>query len=234
MKYVFSTLAIGEKYFRTACNFANNLNEVSESHKVLIVTDCEFDHIENVEFIMFDENNTKKIIGEFNYNLKYIPIMESLKKYFDFIIFFDADWELYQYSEQMMLSFLNSLNSTTLDFIYERPHSIGHSKNKPNECFWRHKVEPYKLLETNFYDDGQVVNEQFMVFKNNEKLKVFVEKWKERNDFGIKNNILAFAEGLEIGMSAIDAKMNMDWKKMFELKNLFKFISNSGDTHIRF
>ena len=79
-----------------------------------------------------------------------------------------------------------------------------------------------------------MVNEQFMIFKNNHKLKTFVDNWKERNDFGVKNNIWAFAEGLEIGMSSIDANMNMDWKKMFELKQFFSFISNTGVRHIRF
>jgi len=168
MSYVFTTIAIGKKYFLSACNFARNLNKISKGHKIIIVTDCPFVEIENV------------------------------------------------------------------DFIYERPHSIGSSKWDIEKCFWRHKVEPYGLLKTNFYDNAQVVNEQFLVFKNNQKLKVFVQKWKERNEFGVKNDIWAFAEGVEIGMSAVDAKMVMDWKKMFELRNFFKFVANTGVTHIRF
>jgi hypothetical protein len=234
MTYIYCTIAIGKKYFIKACEFVKSLNQISLNHKVLIVTDCEFTPIENVIFVKFDENETKIIKNYFNYNLKYIPIMESTKLNYEFVIFFDADWELYQYSENLLLYFLDDIKKNDLDFIYERPHTIGHSKNNLHECFWQHKIEPYGLLNTNQYDNGQVVNEQFMVFRNNEKLKIFVEKWKERNEFGVKNDVWAFAEGLEIGMSAIDANMNMDWGKMYNLKNLFKFISNDGKTHIRF
>lgn len=234
MKYVFTTLAIGQKYFDSACNFVIELNKISTSHKVLIVTDCEYLEIPNTKFITYDNNNTNYIQGFFNYNLKYIPIMESSKLDYDYIIFFDADWELNQYSETKLISFLSELCNSNLDFIYERPHNIGHSKKNLHQCFWKHKIEPYGLMDTDFYDKGEVVNEQFMIFKNNNKMNVFVNKWKERNEFGVKNNIWAFAEGLEIGMSAVDANMIMDWKKMYELNNFFTFKDKSGNTHIRF
>ena len=161
--------------------------------------------------------------------------MESLKLDFEFVLFFDADWDLFNgYNESKLLSFLESFKNSNLDFIYERPHSIGDTKRDPHKCFWRHKVEPYGLLNTTRYDKAQVVNEQFLVFKNSPKLKTFVNKWKERNEFGVKNDIWAFAEGVEIGMSAVDANMNMDWKKMYELKDFFSFVANTGVTHIRF
>jgi hypothetical protein len=235
IEYVFTTIAIGEKYFLNACNFARNLNEISKTHKIVIVTDCDFVEIENVTFINFNKNEVTKIKNYFNYNLKYIPIMECSKKTFEFIIFFDADWDIHDgYNENKFVDFLNSIKESNFDFIYERPHSIGGSKLDFEKCFWRHKIEPYGLLKTNFYDDAQVVNEQFLIFKNNEKLKIFVQKWKERNEFGVEQDIWAFAEGVEIGMSAVDAKMVMDWKPMFELRNFFKFSTNTGVIHIRF
>lgn len=235
MTYVFCTIAIGGKYLSSAINFAKRLNEKSKSHKILIVTDGNPKEIDNVTFIKFNNNEVKFIKNYFNYNLKYIPIMESLKFNYNFIMFFDADWDLFNgYNENKLLTFLESFKNSNLDFIYERPHSIGDSKRDPNKCFWKHKIEPYGLLKTTRYDKSQVVNEQFLVFKNNPKLKIFVNKWKERNDFGVKNNIWAFAEGVEIGMSAVDANMNMDWKKMYELKDFFSFVANTGVTHIRF
>jgi len=235
MNYIYTTIAIGKSYFDSACEFAKKLNKVSKSHKILIVTDCDFVNIENVEFRKFNNNETKFIQKHFNYNLKYIPIMECSKLNYEFIIFFDADWSIHTgYNEKKLLSFLSTIKDNNLDFIYERPHLIGEYKNKINQCFWKHKLEFYGLLKTDKYDKGHVVNEQFMIFKNNHKLKTFVDKWKERNDFGVKNNIWAFAEGLEIGMSSIDANMNMDWKKMFELKQFFSFIANTGVRHIRF
>jgi hypothetical protein len=235
MSYIFTTIAVGKKYFDSAINFINQLNKISKSQKFLIVTDQPFISVDNVTFVKFDENETKVILKYFNYNLKYIPIMECSKLDYKYVLFFDADWSIHNgYSEVKLLNFLDELENSNLDFIYERPHSIGDSKRDLNNCFWKHKIEPYGLMNTNFYDKGQVVNEQFMIFKNNDKLKIFVNKWKERNEFGVKNNIWAFAEGVEIGMSAIDAKMNMDWKKMFELKEFFSFVANTGVTHIRF
>ena len=235
MSYIYTTIAIGQNYFESACNFAKRLNKFSKSHKILIVTDCNYTSINNVEFVKFNEKETRTIQKYFNYNLKYIPIMECTKLEYDCVIFFDADWSIHDnYNEKKFIDFLNTFKESDLDFIYERPHSIGESKHNLSQCFWKHKLEPYGLLKTNKYDKGQVVNEQFMIFKNNHKLKTFVNKWKERNDFGVKNNIWAFAEGLEIGMSAIDANMNMDWKKMFELKDFFSFIANTGVRHIRF
>ena len=235
IKYIYCTIAVGEKYYKSAISFAKTLNEKSKNHHVLIVTDGNIQDIKNVTFIKFNSNETTRIKNYFNYNLKYIPVLESSKLNYEFVLFFDADWSLYNgYSEDKLISFLNSLKNSNLDFIYERPHSIGASKRDLKNCFWQHKIEPYGLNKTNVYDNGQVVNEQFMVFKNNQKLKVFANKWKERNDFGVKNDIWAFAEGVEIGMSAVDAKMNMDWKKMFELREFFSFVANTGVTHIRF
>lgn len=235
MKYVYCTIAIGEKYLKSAIKFAEKLNEKSITHKVLIITDGNPKEVKNTSFVKFNNNEVKFIKNYFNYNLKYIPIMESLKLDFEFVLFFDADWDLFNgYNESKLLSFLESFKNSNLDFIYERPHSIGDTKRDPHKCFWRHKVEPYGLLNTTRYDKAQVVNEQFLVFKNSPKLKTFVNKWKERNEFGVKNDIWAFAEGVEIGMSAVDANMNMDWKKMYELKDFFSFVSNTGVTHIRF
>jgi hypothetical protein len=235
MKYVYCTIAIGEKYLKSAIKFAEKLNEKSITHKVLIITDGNPKEVKNTSFVKFNNNEVKFIKNYFNYNLKYIPIMESLKLDFDFVLFFDADWDLFNgYNESKLLSFLESFKNSNLDFIYERPHSIGDTKRDPHKCFWRHKVEPYGLLNTTRYDKAQVVNEQFLVFKNSPKLKTFVNKWKERNEFGVKNDIWAFAEGVEIGMSAVDANMNMDWKKMYELKDFFSFVANTGVTHIRF
>ena len=89
-------------------------------------------------------------------------------------------------------------------------------------------------METDKYDSGHVCNEQFLAFKNNDKLTVFCEKWKERNEFGVENNIWAFAEGLEIGMSVIDADMNFSWTELHYLKSCFIFTSNSGQEYIRY
>lgn len=235
LTYIFCTIAIGESYLDSAIKFATDLNKVSTTHKVLIVTDIDAAEIQNTFFVKISDNETFMINNYFNYNLKYIPILESLKLNFDFILYFDSDWRIYKdYKESYVLNFLDMFNASNLDFIFERPHYIGGGKTDLNTCFWRHKIEPYKLMETDKYDLGHVCNEQFMAFKRNSKLNIFCEKWKERNEFGVANNIWAFAEGLEIGMSSIDANMNFSWSALHYLKSCFIFTSNSGHEYIRY
>ena len=233
--FIYSTISVGEKYYDNAVEFAKKLNEISNNHKVLIVTDMVYEEIPNVIFVKLDENETKFIKGYINYNLKYIPIMESLKYDCDFIMFFDSDWKIYEnYSEEKVQNFLDVFYKSDYDLIYERPHNIGESKRNLSGCFWKHKIEPYGLMENDFYDRGEVVNEQFLAFKNNEKLKIFSEKWKSRNEFGVSIDLWAFAEGLEIGMSAVDANMNMTWHNLSLLSECFEFTSNSGIKYTRF
>jgi hypothetical protein len=94
-KYIFCTIAIGEKYFKSACDFAKKLNEKSDKHKVIIVSDIEGEKIKNCEFV----NTPKKLTlfypsGCFNYNLKYYPIKMASKKNCDYVLYFDADWKV--------------------------------------------------------------------------------------------------------------------------------------------
>ena len=122
-----------------------------------------------------------------------------------------------------------------IDFYFERPHSIGTSKlNLDNNCFWKHKISPYRLLETTKYDNAHVCNEQFMIFKNNEKLERFVESWSEKNQFCIENNVWTFAEGVEIGMSYVDAGMAVRYTNFSTINDCFEFNDISGNLHVRF
>jgi hypothetical protein len=235
MKYIYCTIAIGEEYLNSALNFVKNLNLISKTHKVLIITDIEMENTENCIFIKIDENETLIINNYFNYNLKHIPIRESSKLDYDYIIFFDSDWEIYtEYSEEKMFNFLNYFKNSEFDFLFERPHLIGTSKLELHNCFWTHKIEPYKLMETEKYDNGHVCNEQFLVFKNNDKLKIFCEKWEELNKFSVDNNVWAFAEGVEIGMSSIEAGMKFSWIGLYILESCFRFKSKDGREFIRF
>lgn len=229
-KYIYCTVAVGEKYFKSACEFAKKLNEISNTHEVLIVTDQEHEDIINCVFYKIEEGQTKFYPnGCFNFNLKYLPIQLCSEMDFDFVFYFDADWRIYEkYSEDKIIKFLEYFNQSKYDFIFERPHGIGAGKRNWNSCFWRHKIEPYGLNENDDYDNGHVCNEQFLAFKNNDKLKIFCEKWSERNKFSLDNNIWPFAEGLEIGMSSIDAKMEFTWDGLNIMNSCFLFYSLGG------
>jgi hypothetical protein len=234
--YVYCTVAIGESYFNSACEFAKKLNEKSNEHKVIIVTNQPKVKIKNCTFVSIPKKLTLFYPnGVFNYNLKYYPIKIANNKKFDYIFYFDADWKVSDYYEKEKIhNLILDMELSNVDFSFERPHFIG-AKREWDNCFWRHKIEPYKLMETDFYDNGHVCNEQFLAFKNNEKLKVFVDAWDNRDKFSIENNIWPFAEGLEIGMSSIDAGMKFSWNKLHNLSNCFYFHpTHSTDILYRF
>lgn len=235
--YIYCTIAIGENYFTSACEFAKRLNLFSKKHKVLIVTDQEFVDIENCMFhkvpsylTLFYPN------GCFNYNLKHYPIKVCSETEYNTIFYFDADWKINDsYSEEKIYNFIQSMDSSELDFCFERPHYIG-AKHEWDNCFWRHKIEPYKLMETTRYDNGHVCNEQFLAFKNNDKLKKFIDFWDFLDKFSVENNIWPFAEGLEIGMSSIEANMKFSWNEFYHLNSCYYFYANNSPEHtfIRF
>ena len=234
MKYIFTTLAIGQKYYDSAMTFSNSLMELDPETIRIIVSDIETECPTNTRMIKTEEGAQVTVCNTFNYNLKYLALKEAINFDSEYIIFTDADWIVSKnYDRNKILKFLNE-NSPEVDFFFERPHSIGHSKLDWNNCFWRHKIEPYKLLDTNKYDEAHVCNEQFMLFKNNDKLKFFVEAWAKRNQFCIDNNVWTFAEGVEMGMNAIDAGMLTQWSSFYTINHCFEFYDVLGQHYIRF
>ena len=91
------------------------------------------------------------------------------------------------------------------------------------------------MLDTNIYDNGHVVNEQFLVFKTNEKLKLFINEWEKLKNIATSNNLWPFAEGVEIGMSSALSNMNgnyAEWEQF--VKNFFQFETIDGRIYDRF
>lgn len=232
MKYIFTTLAIGENYLSRAKQFSLDLYEKDSNFSRVIVSDIEDSEIPNTIIVKPPENTVYSVCNYFNYNLKYLAIKAAYEFDTDYIIYVDSDWEIFnQYHPAKIDKFLDNNH---LDFYFERPHAIGASKNDLNNCFWKHKIEPYKLFDTNVYDHAHVCNEQFLIFKKTPKLKVFIDAWEYRNQFSIANNVWAFAEGVEIGMSSVDAGLTSQHTFFSEINNCFKFNDISGNSYIRF
>jgi hypothetical protein len=165
---------------------------------------------------------------QFNYNVKHRPILKShqLCKDSDYIIFVDADWEVTDlYEESGVLRVLNLMKTENIDFLFERPHGIGAGKQPEASywCFWRHKIPAYGLMETDRYDAGDVCNEQYMIFANNDKLSVFCANWMELFNKSQAENIWAFAEGVEIGMSTVVAGMKTSLIPLRIMNDYYKF-----------
>lgn len=236
MSYAFCTIAIGSDYLQNAINFANKLNEISNEHHYVVVTNEETPSIDNTTFVKLPENQTLFIHNFFNYNLKYLPIKLASELGFEYVLFIDSDWKLEEgFSIEKIKGLFDFMESDNYDMLFERPHSIGGGKHDGHNCFWKHKRDFYKLLETNEFDNGHVVNEQFLVFKNSEKLKTFVSFWEELTRLSTESNVWAFAEGVEIGMSSVKANLKwcyFGWQNI--LNNCFSFFTKDAKFYKRF
>lgn len=236
MKYVFCTIAIGEKYLKGAISLALKLNYISDNHHFLVVTDNIPEKINNTTFIKIDEDKKTFIQNIFNYNLKYLPIKVASEMDFDFVFFIDADWSLdVNYSHEKIVEVMSFMNNNDYDFCFERPHRIGDGKLDESQLFWKHKRDFYNLLSTDEFDDGHVCIEQFLIFKNNHKLKKFVSFWESLNKKAEESNLWAYAEGVEIGMSSSHSNMNCEYNKwQIILNKCFSFTSVDGTFYKRF
>ncbi len=236
MKYLYCTIAIGEKYVESAIAFAKKLNQKSKTHHMLIVTDIVCEDIENVTFKIIPEDKVLFTRFIFNYNLKYYPLFLASSMDYEYVIFVDSDWRITdEYEEHKLIELLNYMGESGYDMFYERPHTIGGGKLDGDNCFWRHKRDFYKLMETTEFDEGNVCNEQFIIFANNEKFTIFVKKWEELYEIAANENLWAYAEGVEIGMSTVSAKMNCNYDNwMHMLRNMYEFNAISGQLYIRF
>lgn len=236
IKYAYTTLAAGKKYFDQAEKFAEKLYALDPRASFFIATDNnEYStQIPNTIINLLPPNTTYFIHNYFNYNLKFYAIKFAKEFNVDYIIYVDADWIVSDHYHRDKIQLFFDNQNKTIDFFFERPHLIGQSKIDLDNCFWRHKIEPYNLMDTDKYDQASVCNEQFMIFKNNNKLDRFTESWQDKNEFCITNNVWTFAEGVEIGMSAVDADMNSEASFFREINNCFEFYDILGNLYTRF
>lgn len=238
MKYTICSLAVGEKYFSTIYKTFNDISARTNHGTFLIATDIKLENPnDKIKLVDVSDKALKTRDHRwFNYNLKYFPVQESSKLDTEFIMFIDADWGMLDsFNEEHLMRLFSYMQEHNIDFVYERPHPIGpQSKKMGRECFWWHKIEPYGLDKTDKYDNGQVCNEQCFVFRNNEKMKPFCDSWEALNDKCHSLNIWPFAEGVEIGMSTIEANMKCDWWPMRLMGPCFYFYAKDGGYNERF
>lgn len=237
MKYIFTTLAIGESYLDSAVSLHKSiLNKTTSDFN--ITTDQEYNNFDRLNFNKLNlENYHDKRTGfSFYYNLKVLSLKYCLDKNYDYIVYTDADWRSRdEFSEQKFLDLFQHMEKNNIDFCFERPAPIGPNKRNLDNCFFQEKLRDYNVFEHDKWDDAHVVNEQFLVFRNSWKFRFFVRKWEEFLWYSIKNNIWNYAEGFEIGVSALEAQMKWDYSSLsFFLKNSFEFNDKLGNLWIRF
>lgn len=263
MKYFFTTLAINEPYFQNSLNFFISLHNKTQNGFFNITTSSkDLENISKNTGLDLEEFKTKypkiniSVVEElnkrfsfpfdmegygftFNLNLKVLSIKSvlSMKTDFDFLIFTDGDWNTHQgFDENKIFEMFKYMNDNEIDFGFERPAKIGdYKKNNYQDCFFYEKIIDYGVDKHNLWDDAEVVNEQFLVFKNNNKLPIFEQKWEQMLWYSIANNIRNYPDGFEIGVSALESKMVQSIYPMRLLSDCFYFYPKYSETkHIRF
>lgn len=245
MKYCFTTLSIGEKYEQTTIKLFEELKENTKF--------CNF-HSTTMNPVYKDSNNfikwnvlntfpVKSDSGYFYFNMKCLSLKDIVEYNkvsndpYEFIIFIDADWGMYdEFDEQKLLNLFQYMNENNIDMIYERPGIVGDYKKPDNRCFFSDKLEKYDVNSHTKWDKAQVVNEQFAVYRYNWKFRYYVQRWEQFLWYSIKNDINNFAEGFEMGVSALEAEMNM--ASVVEvgglIRNIFHFYNGNNTEFIRY
>lgn len=262
MKYYITTLAINEPYFTKSIEFHKKLSEKTE-HAFLNITTTKNDiknfeeknntTIENylskypkVKITTIDKFNKRftfplakeqPVDFAFNLNLKVLSLKACIESEnnFDYVFFMDGDWSMHDlFEEEKLINALKLMEGGEFDFAFERPALVGPYKTNP-ECFFPQKIKDYKVLEHELWDDAHVVNEQFLIFCNNWKFRMFTMKWEQLLWYSIANDFMNYPDGFEIGVAALESKMKYTFYGIFSaMTGCFNFYSKDGGFNIRF
>lgn len=252
MNYYITTLSVNEEYFKQSLRLFIDLHDKTEfAYLNITTTESDLSNIElytNLNYELFCltyprlkittlESFNHKIKYDlesegygfvFNVNLKVLSLKSCLNQTndFDYIIYLDGDWYVGDdFSESKILRLFNEMSNDNIDFVFERPARIGDDRVKPETSFYLNKIYDYDILDHDLYDEAHVVNEQVLVFKKSWKLKVFIQKWEQFLWYSIANGIRNYAEGFEIGISALESKMKWSWSLLPILNNCFYFFT---------
>lgn len=263
MNYIFTTLAINEPYFKKSLEFYmalhdktkngvfnittsnNDLNRITEN--IGLTIEELYEKYPKLKITTIESLNKRfsfplEMDGAgfiFNLNLKVLSIKAAMlqNENLDYLIFSDGDWGIYDgFDENKLFNMFKFMDENQIDFGFERPAKIGdYKKNNYQDCFFMEKIIDYGVDKHNLWDEAEVVNEQFLVFKCNEKLMIFEQKWEQMLWYTIANNIRNYPDGFEIGVSALESKMKHSLSPLRMLSNCFYFYPKySENMHIRF
>ena len=245
MRYCFVTLAINEPYESNVVNLFKDLRDkTTQCDFFVTTTNPNYPEIgDRVHINVIDPPSLYSFSTLFYYNLKCLSLKHvvtyekeiGLHKY-DYVIYIDSDWSIGDsFSEERLTGMLGFLEENEFDFGFERPATIGGGKENMDSCFFKHKIHDYNVLEHNKWDDAEVVNEQFLVFKNSSKFRFFVQRWEQFLWYSVANSINNFSEGFEIGISALEADMKHVHSFFHTfMPDCFAFYNSSGVRHAKF
>lgn len=240
MRYLITTLAVGDEYIDTALYAFKKYMENTIYADFAISSDHEFITSDNITYnhisTPFGYSTTKPFPCQFFFNLKVLALKCAVDKDYDYIIYHDADWyPTDKFNEQGLFNLFEFMELNNYDMLCERPNTIGAAKHS-SECFYSEKIKDYRVLEHTKWDEANCFNEQFLVFKNSWKFRFFVMRWEQFLWYTIHNDIINYAEGFEIGVSALEAEMNICWNGWgYNVTEMFGFKTKYEKTeHLRF
>lgn len=247
-RYCFATLAINEPYESKTATFYKDLRENTKEGSFFITTT-------NENLLNQGDRIHTKIINAtslhcsgagftFNLNLKVLSLKHVLEfekenpdNHHDYVIFTDGDWGMYSgFTEEKVLSMLDYMERENIDCLFERPAHIGGYKKNMDACFFTDKLRDYNVFDHTKWDDAHVVNEQFLVFRNNWKFRYFVQRWEQFLWYTVANDIRNYPDGFEIGISILESEMKYEYQNVlnFYVPQCFYFYDKSGGLFIRF
>jgi len=237
MRYLFTTLAVGNDYLDRAIDSYEDLSKKLNCD-FNITTNFKSEKIGKINFDFFtlDRYNDTEDGFSFYLNLKCLSLKYAIDKNYDYVIYSDADWKSTDLlNEQKMLDVFQFMENEDYDVLFERPAEIGYNKENYDQCFFKEKLRDFHLYDHNLWDTAHVPNEQFMVFKVNWKFRFFVMKWEMFLWYSIANNIRSFPDGFDIGVSIYESTMKYEYLKWKDLlSGCFKFIDKKNHIYTKF
>lgn len=238
MKGIFVTLAVGEEYFNNAVECYTALKSKTTAFDFSITSNESLIDSSDIilNYFSLDKYNDPDPGFSFYLNLKVLALKYALDKGYDYVIYNDADWRTTpQFNEEKLFGMFDYMEKNNLDALFERPAQIGHHKKHFDKCFFQQKILDFNLQEHELWDKGHCFNEQFMVFRVNWKFRVFVMKWEMLLWYSIANNIRHYPDGFDIGIAALESKLNYSYNSFNSLlANCFIFEDKQGCAHTRF
>ena len=141
MKYIFTTLAVGDSYVKNASEcYTKYSDKCSADFNITTNEICEVGPKVNLDIFKLDRYDDGGAGFSFFLNLKVLSLKYCLDKGYDYIIYNDADWRMTEnFSEDKLFKLFNHMEENNLDFLFERPALIGGHKKDMSNCFFDRK-----------------------------------------------------------------------------------------------
>lgn len=225
ISYAYAKLAIGESvscgfsYFDQTVQFIQEKNLHNDA-KVYVVTDKTRDvQVQNLIRKNITENEYPFFLKDGGRNYAYFNFaLKSLALEFcydntdaEYIIYTDSDFLLHdEYTEVRLQNYLQLLKDDGCDIFTNKTQKIDFEDQLH---YTTNNYRPYSFKLKNYdltnYMNGEVISHEecFIILKKNDKVKKFIDRWKELYWYMVENKIMQYADMLEIGMAAYDAKL---------------------------